>query len=65
MALETKTSEIGGTGFGSIKLGRLGWSLVSLVALLALWQFAALFVEPRHLPCLLYTSDAADDYFWV
>ncbi len=50
MALDTKQSEIGGAGFGSIKLGRMGWSLVSLLALLALWQLVSLFVDPRHLP---------------
>ncbi len=50
MALETQTSEMSSLGLGSIKFGRMGWSLVSLLALLAVWQLASLFVEARHLP---------------
>ncbi len=50
MALETKQSEIGVSGLGGIKIGRLGWSLISLIALIAFWQLAAVFADPRHLP---------------
>jgi len=32
------------------KLGRIGWSLVSLLALVALWEVAALIAQSRYLP---------------
>jgi len=32
------------------KLGRIGWSLVSLLALIALWEIAALIAQSRYLP---------------
>lgn len=32
------------------KLGRIGWSLVSLLALVALWEIAALIAQSRYLP---------------
>jgi NitT/TauT family transport system permease protein len=32
------------------KLGRVGWSLISLLALVALWEIAALIAQSRYLP---------------
>ena len=32
------------------KLGRVGWSLVSLLALVTLWEIAALIAESRYVP---------------
>ena len=32
------------------KLGRIGWSLISLLALVALWEIAALIAQSRYLP---------------
>jgi NitT/TauT family transport system permease protein len=35
---------------GRIRVGRLGWSLVSLAALIAIWEVAALIAASRYLP---------------
>src|SRR5262245_17157562 len=32
------------------KVGRLGWSLISLLALVALWELAAVIAQSRYLP---------------
>ena len=32
------------------RVGRLGWSLISLLALIGLWEFAALIAQSRYLP---------------
>ena len=32
------------------RVGRLGWSLISLLALIALWELAALIAQSRYLP---------------
>ena len=32
------------------KVGRLGWSLISLLALVALWEISALIAQSRYLP---------------
>ena len=32
------------------RVGRLGWSLISLLALIALWEIAALIAQSRYLP---------------
>ena len=32
------------------RVGRLGWSLISLLALVALWEVSALIAQSRYLP---------------
>ena len=32
------------------KVGRLGWSLISLLALVGLWELAAVIAQSRYLP---------------
>ncbi|MDH4981090.1 ABC transporter permease [Hyphomicrobium sp. D-2] len=39
-----------GAPFGAIRIGRIGWTLISLSTLLALWAIAAAIVQSRYLP---------------
>src|SRR5665648_238389 len=39
------------------RVGRLGWSLISLLALIALWELAAVIAQSRYLPGPLAVFD--------